>query len=163
MSMKFFGTAGVILFGAVLASATQISAVSPSQVTVRLAPVRGSGASGTAILTQQGGKLSIVIKMANRAMSGMKMQENGSPKMTPTQAEGAHIHRGSCPRPDPKPLYPLQPVVNGTSTTTLTNTDLNKLTSGQYTISVHKTKTDAKNPIACGDIKLANPTGTSAQ
>lgn len=131
----------------------------PAQATVTLAPVRGSNQRGIAVLTQRGDKLVVNVRM-NMAR-GSKMQESGSPMMVKTGPLGAHIHRGSCPNPQKQPLYPLNPVTNGTSTTTLSSTNLNTLTSGDYTISVHKSVHDTRNPIACGDIKLANPTGTT--
>ena len=59
------------------------------------------------------------------------------------------------------PVRGSNPVVNGTSTTTLTSTNLTKLTNGNYTLSIHKSTHDPKNPVACGDIKLANPVGTT--
>ncbi|MBV9103250.1 MAG: hypothetical protein JO060_06640 [Candidatus Eremiobacteraeota bacterium] len=147
-SRSRYGAArGTLVLGSLLVMGTPIGAT-PSQATVKLVPLRGSAARGTAVLTQQSGKLTVLIKM-DQTMSGQKMPE------------GAHIHRGSCPNPDPKPLYPLEPVVKGTSTTTLESVDLATLTSGQYTVSVHKTTTGKTDPIACGDIKLANPSGTS--
>jgi hypothetical protein len=129
-----------------------------SQATVTLRPVRGSTESGMAVLTQNGGKLTITITMKQHA--GKKMQESGQAMIRRTSHD-AHIHSGSCPSPEKRPLYKLNPVVNGTSTTTLTNTSLSKLTSKDYTISVHRGLNDPLHPVACGDIKLQNPTGTS--
>jgi hypothetical protein len=134
-------------------------AQTPSQVTVTLAPVRGSHQRGMATLTQRGNELIVTIHMP--PSQGAKMPESGSPMMTKTGPLAAHIHRGRCPNPSKTPLYPLNPVTKGTSTTTLTSTTLSKLTSGDYTVSVHKSEHDTTNPIACGDITLANPTGTT--
>lgn len=150
---------GVLIGLAAPALAAAAQETKPAQVTVTLAPVRGSNQHGTAVLAEQGNKLVVKIRMS--MAPGAKMQESGSPRMVKTGPLGAHIHRGSCPNPQKQPLYPLNPVTNGTSTTTLTSTDLNTLTSGNYTISVHKSAQDKTNPIACGDIKLANPTGTT--
>jgi hypothetical protein len=141
------------------AFATAATQSPPSQVTVALAPVRGSDQRGTAILTQRGNKLIVNVRMS--VPQGTKMQETGSPMMAKSGPLAAHIHRGSCPNPDKTPLYPLNPVTKGSSTTTLTSTTLDKLTGGNYTVSVHKSAHDIKNPIACGDIKLANPTGAT--
>lgn len=154
--MKLF-----LLFGIMMLCTAPVLAAAPSatQATVTLAPVRGSKQHGTAVLTQRGNKLVVAIHMSTP--HGAKMQESGSPMMMKTASLGAHIHRGSCPAPEKQPVYPLNPVTNGSSTTTLTNTSLDKLTSGDYTISVHKSAQDKTNPIACGDIKLANPTGTT--
>lgn len=104
--------------------------------TVTLAPVRGSSAHGMATLTQRGSRLVVAVKM------------------TPsTVAMAAHIHRGSCPNPEKQPVYKLHTVTGGSSMTTLSNVTLDQLTKGSYTISVHKSATDTKNPVACGDIK----------
>ncbi|MDB5092308.1 MAG: hypothetical protein JWO85_409 [Candidatus Eremiobacteraeota bacterium] len=131
----------------------------PTQVTVNLAPVRGSNQRGTAVLTQRGNTLTVAVHM--NTPQGPKMKESGAPMVAKSGPLGAHIHSGSCPHPQKQPLYPLNPVTSGTSTTTLTTTSLNQLTSGAYTVSVHKSTHDPTNPVACGDIKLANPTGTT--
>lgn len=153
--MKLFLLLGIMM----LCTAPALAAAAPTQATVTLAPVRGSKQHGTAVLTQRGNKLVVAIHMS--MPQGTTMQESGSPTMMKTASLGAHIHRGTCPAPEKQPVYPLNPVTNGTSTTTLTHTSLDKLTSGEYTISVHKSAQDKTNPIACGDIKLANPTGTT--
>ena len=131
---------------------------SQSQVTVNLAPVHGSSQRGTALLTQRGNALIVAVHVITP--QGPKMKANGGPMMMQTGPLAADIDRGSCPNPQ-RPLYPLKPVTSGTSTTTLTGTNLSKLTTGSYTISVRQSASDPKEPIACGDIKLANPTGTS--
>jgi hypothetical protein len=140
---------------ALAATAPVSAAAPPSQVTVTLAPVGGSHQSGTALLTESGKALTVVLKVPPAA--GKKMMESGQPMMMKTGPLQAHIHRGSCPNPDPKPLYPLKPVTSGSSTTTLTGTDLSKLTSGNYAIAVH----NSGKIVACGDIKQANPTGAT--
>jgi hypothetical protein len=157
--MRSLLTLGTLICLATPAFAAAPPQTTPAQVTVTLAPVHGSNQRGTAVLTQRGNKLVVNVRMS--MAHGSKMQESGSPMIMKTGPLGAHIHRGSCPNPQKQPLYPLNPVTNGTSTTTLTSTNLNNLTSGDYTISVHKSAHDTKNPIACGDIKLANPTGTT--
>ncbi|MDB5028697.1 MAG: hypothetical protein JWO66_2386 [Candidatus Eremiobacteraeota bacterium] len=141
---------------ALVATAPVFAAAPTSQATVTLAPVGGAHQRGTALLTQSGNALTVVLKVP--PPTGPKMAESGQPMMAKTGAQQAHIHRGSCPNPDPKPLYPLKPVTSGTSTTTLTNTDLTKLTSGNYAIVVHGS---GGKMVACGDIKQANPTGTT--
>ena len=157
--MRILLSFGAIAFLMTPAGAVLAAQTSPAQATVTLAPVRGANAHGMAVLTQRGNKLTVVIHMSTA--HGPKMKESGAPTMTRTASMGAHIHRGSCPSPEKQPLYSLNPVVNGTSTTTLTSTNLTTLASGDYTLSVHKSTHDPKSPVACGDIKLANPTGTT--
>jgi hypothetical protein len=56
---------------------------------------------------------------------------------TPGRSEPAHIHRGpDCDSLDPKPVYPLAPVINGTSKT-LVKAPEDKLLSGNYDVNVH--------------------------
>ncbi|MDB5043153.1 MAG: hypothetical protein JWN27_3879 [Candidatus Eremiobacteraeota bacterium] len=154
--MKLFLVLAPIAFlGAPLSAAAP-----PSEVTVTLSPLAGSQQRGTALLTQSGNTLAVTLKMPTP--TGQKMSENGQPMMMKSSPLPAHIHRGRCPNPQPKPLYPLKPITSGSSTTTLTSTDLSKLTAGDYAIVVHSPANPQKM-IACGDIKQANPTGTTTQ
>jgi hypothetical protein len=55
----------------------------------------------------------------------------------PGRAEPAHIHRGAdCDSLDPKPAFPLAPVINGNSRTIVQASE-DKLLSGNYDINVH--------------------------
>ena len=72
-------------------------------VVVTLNALNGSGENGTATLHAQGAKTLVVIKLANG--SGVE--------------QPAHFHVGTCDKYQPRPLYPLEDVVNGQSTTTL--------------------------------------------
>ena len=88
----------------------------PSQaagpVTVTLKPQNNSGESGTATLSDEGGKTKVVVSVT------------GQPAGTP---QPMHIHKGTCDKLDPKPAYPLSPVVGGKSETTV-NASLDDLT-----------------------------------
>jgi hypothetical protein len=44
----------------------------------------------------------------------------------------------------------------GASTTTIKGLTLSTLTSGTYAINVHKSTTDLKDYVACGNITVAN-------
>ena len=103
-------------------------------VTVQLGEQNKSGESGTATITQQGDKTQVVLEM----------------KGAPSDAQPAHIHDGSCASLDPKPRIPLQNVTNGKSTTTL-SMPMSQVTKGA--INVHKSTTDLKTYVACGDLK----------
>jgi hypothetical protein len=151
---------GLVLAPIIFVATPVFAAAPPSEVTVALSPVGGSQQRGTALVTQSGNTLTVTLKMPTPA--GQKMAENGQPMMMKTGPLAAHIHRGHCPNPQPQPLYALKPITSGSSTTTLTNTNLSTLTAGDYAIVVHS----AANPqkmIACGDLKQANPTGTTTQ
>jgi hypothetical protein len=62
-----------------------------------------------------------------------------------------HIHKGTCANLDPKPTYPLSPVVNGKSETTV-NASLDSLEKGGYAINGHKSAQEAKTYVFCGPI-----------
>ena len=106
-------------------------------VTVNLSAQNASGEKGTATLTPQGDKTQVVIKLT------------GAPDATP---QPAHIHDGSCAKLDPKPRVPLQNVVSGASTTSL-DMKLSDIMSKGGAINVHKSATDVKTYVACGDVK----------
>jgi hypothetical protein len=107
--------------------------------TFKISSQNGSGESGTATLTQSGGSLTV------------KLSLTGSSGEQP-----AHIHKGTCAKLDPKPAYPLTTVSDGKSETTIKDLKLSKLLAGSYAINVHKSTTDIKDYVACGDLTVAN-------
>ena len=127
---RLIPTAAVAAFA--LTSAMALAQGAP--VTVSLGEQNKSGESGTATITQQGDKTQVVLEM----------------KGAPNEAQPAHIHNGSCASLDPKPRIPLQNVMNGRSTTTL-DMPMSAVTKGA--INVHKSATDLKTYVACGDLK----------
>jgi hypothetical protein len=68
-------------------------------------------------------------------------------------SQPVHIHKGTCAQLDPKPAFPLSPVVNGKSETVV-NAPLAELEKG-YAINGHKSAQDIKTYVFCGDIKPA--------
>jgi hypothetical protein len=106
--------------------------------TFKISAQNGSGENGTATLTQHGAALTV--KLAITGGSG---------------TQPAHIHKGTCAKLDPKPAYPLAAVTDGTSTTTLKGVTLAQLMSGTYAINVHKSTTELKVYVACGDLSVA--------
>lgn len=107
-----------------------------SSATIDLGEQNGSGESGTAMLTADGGKTKVVISL------------DGAPAGTP---QPAHIHKGSCAKLDPTPAYGLTNVVDGKSTTEV-DEPLDELEHEDYAINVHRSGTDLKTYVACGDI-----------
>jgi hypothetical protein len=107
--------------------------------TFKLSPQNGSGESGTATLTQHGG--SLMVKLALTGGTG---------------SQPAHIHKGTCAKLNPKPAYPLTTVADGTSSTSIKSVTLAQLMKGTYAINVHKSTTDIKTYVACGDLSAAN-------
>jgi opacity protein-like surface antigen len=111
-----------------------------SSLTIPIATQNGSGESGTATLTQAGSDVTVVLTI------------KGGPATT---AQPAHIHDGTCA--DIKGVaYPLTSVVGGTSTTTVKDVTIDKLTAGTYAINVHESAADLGKYVACGNI-VAKP------
>jgi len=117
------------------------------QVTVQLNAQNGSGESGTATLVQTASGLVVTLTLTP----------------APSSPQPAHIHKGTCATLNPAPAYPLQNVTaaasgsSGTSTTTLTTVKLSDLAPGPYAINVHKSTSDVKTYVACGDITVPAP------
>lgn len=109
----------------------------PKSVTVRLAEQNKSGQSGTARLTPMGDKTRVEISMKGGAKG---------------VAQPAHIHDGTCPKPDPKPKHGLQDVVDGKSTSEVP-VSLDTLLKEKVAINVHKSKEELKVYVACGNIR----------
>lgn len=105
-------------------------------VVVQLGALSGSGENGTATLHARGNKTIVTIQLSG-----------GSDIEQP-----AHFHVGTCDRYQPRPLYPLEDVVNGKSTTTL-DVPIDKLTAGNLVINVHKSYADIATQAACGVAK----------
>jgi hypothetical protein len=113
-----------------------IASTAPAaDTTVKLESQNSSGESGTATLTPEGNSTKVVLNVS------------GADGTQPT-----HIHKGTCDKLDPKPAFPLSPVVNGKSTTTV-KVPLKTLTSGEYAINGHKSAQDLKTYVFCGNIK----------
>jgi hypothetical protein len=110
------------------------SAPAADSLTVKLEPQNNSGESGAATLTKSGDK-----------QTKVSLNVQGASGSQPT-----HIHKGTCSNLDPKPAYPLSPVVNGKSETTI-NASLDDLTHG-YAINGHKSAQDLKTYVFCGNI-----------
>lgn len=108
-----------------------------AQITVQMLEQNGSGESGTATITEENGQIMVTLNLTG-APAGV--------------AQPAHIHEGTCANLNPSPKYPLTTVMDGASTTTVPVT-LGDLTGSQaYAINVHKSATEAKIYVACGDI-----------
>jgi hypothetical protein len=131
---------GKAFISSVLAVGLFVGATSPvlaaDSASVKLSPQSGSKESGTATLTKQGDKQTKVVVSVTGG--------SGS--------QPAHIHKGTCAQLDPKPAFPLSPVVNGKSETVV-NASLDDLAKGGYAINGHKSAEDIKTYVFCGDIK----------
>jgi hypothetical protein len=119
---------------AALAGLTGVALAQSAPVTVQLGEQNKSGETGTATITPNGNKTQVALQI--KGGSGA--------------AQPAHIHDGTCASLDPKPRIPLQNVVDGKSTTTL-DMPMSEVLKGA--INVHKSASDIKTYVACGDLK----------
>jgi len=111
----------------------------PSTLNLELYAQNRPGKTGTAALQQVPGGVKIVVLMADG--------QNG--------AQPIHIHTGTCANLNPVPTYALNDIVNGSSTTTISNVTLDDLLRGKYVIDVHESSADATRYVACAAIAMA--------
>ena len=132
MNFRLPALAGALI----LATTVAASAYTPTQF--KLGEQNKSGETATAtILDGLNGNLIV------------RVRTNGGP----AEAQPIHIHRGTCATLDPKPLYPLKPVVDGMSETEVPNVTLAQFTKGNYAINVHKSVKEVATYVTCGDLK----------
>jgi hypothetical protein len=117
-------------------------------VTVNLGEQNSSGESGTARLTAVGDKTKVVLDVRNPSAT------------MASETQPAHIHKGSCAKLDPTPLYALADVKDGKSTS-IVDAKLDDLRKGAFAINVHKSAQEIQTYVACGDIGTGD-TGTSS-
>lgn len=129
------------LGGAAIADTPSSSAM-PASLTIPIKAQNGSGETGSATLTQKGSDVLVTISLAG----------GGS------DAQPVHIHPGTCATLDPAPKYPLTSIVDGKSVSTVKGVNLTDLETGAFAINVHKSTSDLKTYVACGDIPKAAAT-----
>ena len=122
--------------GALLALAAPALAADGPHHVYALSALNGSGELGTVTLTAVGEKTRVDVALAN------------APTDVP---QPAHIHEGSCAKLDPKPKYPLANVVDGTSTY-MVDVPMAQLIAGGMAVNVHKSTSDIKTYVACGEL-----------
>jgi Cu/Zn superoxide dismutase len=128
-----------LVMGAIALADDATGTSTANSVTIQLKEQNASGESGTATLTQQDDGVLVVMSLTGAG----------------ADPQPAHIHPGPCATLDPKPKYPLSNVVDGKSTTTVKGVKLADLETGAYAINVHKSASDIKTYVACGDIPKA--------
>jgi len=124
----------VLVLLAALIGAREGRAAGP--VTVKLEPQNNSGESGTATLTEEGGKTKVAVSVT------------GQPAGV---AQPMHIHKGTCDKLDPKPTYGLPSLINGKSEATV-DVSLADLQKGGYAINGHKSAQEVSTYVYCGAI-----------
>ncbi len=123
----------VLFVGAASAAQAAAGAQTPQTVVIPMTALNGSGESGTTTLRAQGDKTVVTIKLAG----GSRIEQP------------AHFHSGTCQKYEPRPLYALEDVVNGSSSTTI-DVPLEKLVGGDLIVNVHKSYADIATQAACG-------------
>jgi hypothetical protein len=122
---------------AMLVFSGQLSYAQGKTATVQLKAQNGSNETGTATITEVGNnQIEVTVNLSN----------------APSEAQPAHIHKGTCANLNPTPQYPLTSLASGKSTSTVDNTNLTELTSQPYAINVHKSATDVATYVSCGEI-----------
>ncbi len=112
----------------------------PTTLQIKLLEQGTSGQGGQAVIISTGtSTVRVIVNLA------------GKPSGVP---QPAHIHLGSCPTPGAV-KYPLTNVDKGASQTDIPNLTIEQLLSElPLALNVHKSATDLKNYIACGDITI---------
>ena len=134
--MAVAGRFSAFMLGLLLVGVTSF-ALAADTATTTLQSQNKSGESGTATLTRAGDNATKVVLEIQGVPAGV--------------SQPVHIHKGSCAKLDPKPAYPLSPVVNGKSETTV-KVSLDSLQKGGYAINGHKSAQEAATYVFCGEI-----------
>jgi hypothetical protein len=108
-------------------------AAAPEQYQIVLGEIGHSSQHGVATLQAEGSKTRVTIKVAGG----------------PAEPQPSHFHTGTCEKYAPRPLYMLQSLVNGESSTTL-DIPIDRLVKGDLVINVHRSLTDIANVTSCG-------------
>jgi hypothetical protein len=117
--------------------AARLSIPLPKEVSFALDEENNSGESGTAIIKEKNGKITVTI-----ALKGFSKDIS----------QPAHIHIGECSQVG-SIKYTLAPVVNGKSITTLNITLIKLRQLVPLVINIHKSDIDAANFTSCGSIQ----------
>lgn len=104
---------------------------------VTLETLNDSGVIGTVSLVDVGGGMTRV---------DIRVQTGGNSDMP------SHVHPGSCADLVSQPKYPLQNVVNGSSSTVVPAT-LDELMAGDLAVNLHRSNEDLATYTACADLR----------
>jgi len=134
--MKRVSAAAGLLLCAAMTVVVGACASSATTRTVQLDTLNDSGVTGAVTLVEIGeGMTRVEVRVEPGANSDMP----------------AHIHPGSCEDLVPQPKYPLQNVVNGSSTTVVP-AGLAELMAGDLAVNLHRSNNDLGTYTACADL-----------
>ena len=125
-----------LAFAAITLALAACAASQAAGRTVELATLNDSGVSGSALLTDLGDGTTRV---------EVDVDPAGHPDMP------AHIHPGTCTDLVPQPVYPLQNVVDGASSTVVP-VPLEELFAGGLALNVHSSNEDMGTYTACANL-----------
>lgn len=142
LSRSIFGIAAALaLTGTALATPNVVhkmhNAMSGKVQNINMGPQNGSKQNGTATIKGAPGGVWVKVSVFNEPKGA---------------SEPAHIHAGTCQKLNPAPWKPLNPLVNGTSTTTVKGISVDQLKHGAYAINVHASAANLKKYVSCGGI-----------
>ncbi|HUY10811.1 MAG TPA: hypothetical protein VMV73_00965 [Candidatus Dormibacteraeota bacterium] len=112
------------------------NAAAPSKLQIKIGALNGSGERGTAILQQMPKGVFVTVNLAGN-----------------TAAQPTHIHAGNCGHINASPEWPLNVTKNGTSKTLVPGVTISQMLASHYAINIHKSLTDLKDYVACGNIR----------
>jgi hypothetical protein len=130
-------TIAVVLCAVVSLAGCKSMGMSGGSKEARLSAQNNSGETGTATLTKQSDTQTKVVLSVTGAPAGA--------------SQPVHIHKGTCAKLDPKPAYPLSPLVNGKSETVV-NASIDELSKGGYAVNGHKSAQEVSTYVFCGDL-----------
>lgn len=113
--------------------------MSSKQLNINMGAMNNSRQDGSASVADKGKGVEVKVTVFNEPKGA---------------SEPAHIHKGTCKNLDPAPWKPLKNVVNGASTTEIPGLTVADLKKGTYAVNVHKSASDLKTYVSCGDLKV---------
>lgn len=114
------------------------NAMSGSVININMGAMSGSKQDGSASIGKSGNGVQVTVSLFNEPKGA---------------SEPAHIHKGTCTKLDPAPYKPLTNVVGGKSVTTIPGLTMDDLKKGTFAINVHKSLSDLKTYVSCGNLK----------
>ena len=123
----------------VIAATAQSPAPAPARKMpqqLHLQAQNGSGETGT--ITLYDGAKGLIVRLRMSGSEGVD--------------QPAHVHKGTCEKLDPKPAYPLKPVHDGQSETTIEGVTIAQLQKAPFAINVHKSAKEAAVYVSCGNL-----------
>ena len=128
-----------ILLAAFVTLAISVPAFAAETSTYAFSAQNDSGEKGKATIKPAGSGMEVTVNLEG----------------APADAEQPiHIHKGTCAKFDPKPMYMLTSVTKGVSKTKL-DVPMSTLAEGDYVINVHKSVKEIATYVSCADLKPA--------